>query len=89
MSKCVKCGKELVCDIPTEIKFKGESVIGMASAPHGCPKEYDHFIIAANKIGIDTDGLKNLFDRLSSGNDTIHHTTYEDGSDDFESGQTH
>lgn len=63
MSKCVKCGKELVLNIPKEVKMKdGRIVKGMASAPHGCPEEYDHFRFTIDQIGISREMCEEIFD---------------------------
>lgn len=48
---CVKCGKELVHDVPFEIVTEsGRTVRGFKSAPHGCPAEFDQCSFLASEL---------------------------------------
>jgi len=68
VSKCLKCGKELVCDIPFDCKMSdGKVVHGFRSASHGCPPEYDHSQFQSSEIGLSKKDIDGIFDAAKEG----------------------
>ena len=58
---CLRCDKELFCDIP----FVINGVKGFKSAPHGCPEEFDHHVFYASEIGISDEEIDEVFSAVS------------------------
>jgi hypothetical protein len=72
VSECKRCGKELVCDIPFTVKLDGKEIKGMKSAPHGCPKEYDHSSFLMSDLGYSNEDVDQLFDNVRRAHDGEH-----------------
>jgi hypothetical protein len=65
MSKCHKCGIDVVCNIPHEVKMHdGRIIKGFKSAPHGCPPEYDHFKFSGDQIGFTKKDFEQISEHL-------------------------